>query len=335
MKIALVNPGLLRVPPVGYGAIEKIIWETSIYLKNAGHLVEVIDQPTDWDNFLNEDHFNRILQSISQNNYDIIHFHSERFVKYLDRVQEAFPNSKILFTSHSPWIGRSQELNSDVYTKDYELVVKNNKYYNVCVSQKDFDYYKRDGADTSKMFVSRNGCTDKYRLSLSPKKSDRSIYLAAIERRKRQYIYQEIENIDFIGPLNDPHMFDANRENYLGTPTTEFMLDNLTDYGNLVLLTTAENGTPLVVQEALMAGLGVVISKYAAWEVDKNLPFISVVDEDKINDIEYVKNIIEKNRNASLGIRSEIRKYAEERFSWKTVAENYISNLKRITNNDI
>lgn len=334
MKIALVNPGLLRVPPVGYGAIEKIIWETSLYLKNAGYLVDVIDEPTDWDNFLNEEHFNRILESISIDSYDVIHFHSERFVKYLDRVEEAFPNSKILFTSHSPWIGRTSELGSDVYTKDYELVVKNNKYYNVCVSQKDFDYYKRDGADTSKMFVSRNGCTDQYRLSLSPKKSDRSIYLAAIEKRKRQYVYQDIESIDFIGPLNDDYMFDGSRENYLGTPTTEYMLDNLTEYGNLVLLTDAENGTPLVVQEALMAGLGVVISKYAAWEIEKTLPFISVIEDDKINDIEYVKKVIEENRSTSLEMRSDIRKYAEERFSWGTVAKNYIGNLNRITKNE-
>jgi autotransporter strand-loop-strand O-heptosyltransferase len=37
MKIINVTPGLLPIPPNGWGAVEKIIWETHLCLKNLGH----------------------------------------------------------------------------------------------------------------------------------------------------------------------------------------------------------------------------------------------------------------------------------------------------------
>jgi glycosyltransferase involved in cell wall biosynthesis len=326
---------LLRVPPTGYGAIEKIIWETYTYLKNAGYEVDIIDIPVTWQTFTSQEHILRILGELNKKKYDVIHFHSERFYRYFYLVEKIHPNAKILFTSHCPWIGRADEANNPIYTEDYKLIIKNTKYYNVCVSEKDFNSYSADGADTEKMYVSRNGCSDSYRLSLNPTKANRSVYLAAIEKRKRQYVYQEIENLDFIGPILDNYIFDSSKKNYLGYPPTDYLLENLTDYGNIVLLTKAENGTPLSVQEALMAGLGAVISKDAAWEIDKKLPFISVIEDKKLDDVEYVKTVIEFNRNISLNMRPHIRKYAEERFSWNTVAKNYIDNLKRITNYEI
>jgi len=39
-----------------------------------------------------------------------------------------------------------------------------------------------------------------------------------------------------------------------------------------MLLSDGENGTPLVIKEALVAGLGVVVSKYAAHDLDTSLP---------------------------------------------------------------
>ncbi|MEY4059339.1 MAG: Synechococcus phage Bellamy, partial [Pseudomonadota bacterium] len=97
---------------------------------------------------------------------------------------------------------------------------------------------------------------------------------------------------DFVGKDSKSTPFDTSI-NYLGEWTDEYKKEHLTDYGNLVLLSDGENGTPLVVKEALINGLGVVISKYAAHDVDTSLPFITLIDDDKLEDIDYVKNKIE------------------------------------------
>ena len=62
----------------------------------------------------------------------------------------------------------------------------------------------------------------------------------------------------------------------------------------MLLLSDGENGTPLVIKEALIAGLGVVVSKYAAHDLDKSLPFVTVIPDDKWNDIEYVEQELKR-----------------------------------------
>lgn len=52
MKIVNVTPGLLPIPPNGWGAVEKIIWETHLCLKNLGHdsvICYLNDMPNDAD----------------------------------------------------------------------------------------------------------------------------------------------------------------------------------------------------------------------------------------------------------------------------------------------
>ena len=41
MKIAQINPGLLPIPPNGWGAVEKIIWEYTLVLREMGHQVDI------------------------------------------------------------------------------------------------------------------------------------------------------------------------------------------------------------------------------------------------------------------------------------------------------
>ncbi len=96
----------------------------------------------------------------------------------------------------------------------------------------------------------------------------------------------------------------------------------MTDYGNLILLSEGE-ADPLVVKEALVSGLGVVVSECAKANLDLTKPFINVIPNDKLNDINYVKDIIESNRNICKNMRKEIRQYGLEIFSWKNIIIEY------------
>ena len=84
----------------------------------------------------------------------------------------------------------------------------------------------------------------------------------------------------------------------------------LTNYGNLVLLSDGEAHS-LVLMEALAAGLGIVISEFATANLDLDKEFIDVIPENKINDIEYIENIIIKNREYSTSHREEVLEYSK------------------------
>jgi glycosyltransferase involved in cell wall biosynthesis len=101
-------------------------------------------------------------------------------------------------------------------------------------------------------------------------------------------------------------------------------MDTLSNYGNLVLLSNGENGTPLVIKEALMAGLPIVTNKYSSNDLDINLPFIDIIPDDKLDDLKYIESIIINSRK-KIFLKKDIRKYAEENFSWEKLVKLYIS----------
>jgi hypothetical protein len=74
--------------------------------------------------------------------------------------------------------------------------------------------------------------------------------------------------------------------------------------------------------EAMVAGLGLVLSEYATANLDASQPFISVIPEDEIGDVNYVQKVIEDNRKVSLSMRNEIRSYAKQ-FEWKNIIKQY------------
>jgi len=62
MKIALINLGLIEIPPKSWGAIEKIIWNYKIQLEKLGHQVDIV-------------YPNELVENGKQK-YDIVHFHA-------------------------------------------------------------------------------------------------------------------------------------------------------------------------------------------------------------------------------------------------------------------
>jgi glycosyltransferase involved in cell wall biosynthesis len=116
--------------------------------------------------------------------------------------------------------------------------------------------------------------------------------------------------------------FDIKDPNYLGEWDKPTLYENLTDYGNLILLSDGE-ADPLVIKEALMAGLGVVISECAYANLDLSKEFITVIPDKKLDDLEYVSKEIMENLKYSIANRQEIRDYAIANFSWEKVLDKY------------
>ena len=177
------------------------------------------------------------------------------------------------------------------------------------------------------LLVTPNGVNTSKFVTRDPKYPDRSLYLAKIDYRKRQSMFQSISSLYYAGNNADPN-FDVNI-NYLGEWSKEYLYNNLTDYGNLVLLSDGE-AHPLVCMEALAAGLGVVVCEYGAANLDTSKDFITVIPENKISDLKYLEDEIIKNRDYSISHKDDIIKYASN-FDWlNLIRDRYIPCVEKI-----
>ena len=186
------------------------------------------------------------------------------------------------------------------------------------------------GFSDDNLFVTPNGVNlNAFRTTSDPEFPDRSIYLAKIDYRKRQHMFQSIDSLWYAGN-NADNRFDTEK-NYLGEWSKDVLHDHLTEYGNLVLLSDGE-AHPLVCMEALAAGLGVVVTEWGKANLDETKEFITIIPESKVSDIEYVEQKIIQNRKYSLQNRKEIVEYAKQ-LEWKQVIKtHYIPSIESIIN---
>jgi len=147
-----------------------------------------------------------------------------------------------------------------------------------------------------------------------------SICLGNVDGRKRQYLLKNTD-IKFIGRLSN-NFEDFNMRNVFGEWKREKLYSDLTHNANSILLSYSE-AAPLATVESLMAGLGLVVSEACTANLDLSKPYIDVIPEDKIQDEEFVNKTIVNNREKSLSMRKEIRKYAEDNFSLTNLVDSY------------
>ncbi len=304
MKVAIVGPGIMPIPPTGWGAVEILIWDQKLALEKLGHEVQIVNTPNPVE----------IIQQINAYRPDFVHVQYDDFVEVVPYIQ--YPCA---ITSHFGYLeqpSRWDYYGPRVAKKFVEL--KPNVF---CLSPGIKNTYRSMmGFKDENLLVTPNGVNlTNFRVSDNPECPDKSIYLAKIDYRKRQHMFQGIESLYFAGNNADPR-FDVNTR-YLGEWSKDHLYNNLTEFGNLILLSDGE-AHPLVCLEAFAAGLGVVVSEWAAANLDTSKGFITVIPESKISDIEFVESEIIKNREYSAANREEILDYAKE-FEWSRIVDEY------------
>jgi glycosyltransferase involved in cell wall biosynthesis len=342
MRIVLIGPGKMEIPPKSWGAVEILIWDYFCHLKEIGHDVHIVNSPNPVE----------IINQVNDINPDFVHLHYDEYYSVLDKIN--CPNKAV--TSHYGYLEAYAEDRDILNSRLNKLLIKNKllqrmmirnrrtqsilsykKYFDMfvsgrhpiyCLSGRIEDVY-RDFGFQGRTFIIPNGArSDLFRFTLKPKYPERSIYLAKIDFRKRQYFYAGIPNLYFAGSIAD-NRFDERSKYYLGSWSKEFLYDNLTNFANLVLLSDGE-AHPLVCCEALMAGLGLVVSEYASANLDLSLPFIDIIPKGKLDDVSYVSNVIADNRRKAILHRKEIRGYAEENFSWSVLVKRYSNHIMEV-----
>ncbi len=315
MNIAFIGPGIMPIPPNGWGAVEMLIWDYANILGELGHTGVII----------NTSDKGEIIEELKQDKFDIIHLHYDVFHDIIPQILK-LNNGKLIVSSHYPYIGDQSMWRYDGYNSIIESYTKNKEFNIFASSQNDINVFIEHGANESNCWLSRLGIVSKsYQYDEEPV-YDKTLCFSQICDRKRQYIIQNIEDIDFIGRKENGRF--TNNKYYKGEYSREKLNSEITKYSNFILLSSTENATPLVVKEALICGLGVVVSDAVALELDTSLKFIDVISEDKVNDIDYIIEIILKNKKYSIEHRKEIRQYGIEKFGLEKIIEHeYVPKL--------
>ena len=311
MKISIIGPGLMPIPPKGWGAVEALIWDMANALKDLGQEVQIINTTDP----------NKVLAAIKEFDPDFVHINYDDFIVLYPHIDK--PKA---MTSHFGYLERPDMMNGYVNIFNKFQEIRPNVF---CLSEGIKNIYKVfSNFPEEKLFVTPNGVNvDAFNFKEEPAHPHRSMYLAKVDYRKRQHLFQNIDSLWFAGNIVDER-YDT-KNNYLGEWTKDQLYKELTDYGNLVLLSDGEAHS-LVIMEAFAAGLGVVISEYARANLDLDKKFITLIPEKKIKDIDYVEGQIIRNREYSIKHRDEIREYGKQ-FAWKKMLkEHYLPSIEKL-----
>ena len=311
MRISIIGPAL-PIPPKGWGAVESLIWDMKLSLNKLGHEVQIINVGDPY----------QIINMINEFRPDFVHINYDDWIGLYPYIQ--YPCA---VTTHFAYIERPELMGGyrqrvfDQFTQIKPNVFGLSKGINNI-------YNALAGISKERLYLNPNGVMiENFRFTEEPEFSDRSIYLAKIDHRKRQFLFQSIDSLWYAGNIVEER-FDQTK-NYLGEWEKDFLYQNLTNYGNLVLLSDGE-AHPLVCMEAFAAGLGVVVSQWATANLDLDKKFITVIPEDKIEDTSHIEEKIIENREYSIANRKEILDYAKE-FEWCTIlSKYYLPNIERI-----
>ncbi len=313
-KIAIVGPGEMSIPPKGWGAVEILIWNYAKELEKLGHVVCIVNDKTP----------KNILQQLKEFHPHFVHIQYDNFA-YLASEISTFCYA-VAITSHFGYIEQPDRWGTHygpLVDNLVDVMKKHSSVYNFTLSQGITDLFVNKYKMQQRVCLTPNGAdSNAFKYSTTPKYPNRTICVGKIETRKRQSELQHNKDIWFAGNRYGVE-FNYKSSNYLGEWTKPMLYENLTDYGNLVLLSDGE-ADPLVIKEALVAGLGIVTNKWSIANLDLSKPFITIIPQEKLNDKKYIDEAITKNRDYATKNRTEIREYSKS-FWWNHLVPGYVS----------
>ena len=192
MKISIVGPGVMPIPPTGWGAIEILIWDYKITLEELGYEVQIV----------NTQDLNDAINQINHFDPDFVHIQYDDYVYLYPHIK--YPCA---ITTHFAYLERPEMMGPykqrvfDVFSQ-----IKPN-IFGLSKSINDV-YHSNCQISLDKLFLNPNGVNlNNFRTSLEPEFPDKSIYLATIDHRKRQFLFQDIESIWYAGNIRDDRMY--------------------------------------------------------------------------------------------------------------------------------
>lgn len=246
MKIVNITPGVISIPPNGWGAVEKIIWEIHNNLLNKGH-----------------DSYIKYLNDISKDEYDIVHIHMANLAN--ECFERGIPYYFTLHDHHVYYYGKDSEVfkenrkaikNSILtfvpakFLVDY-FDLPNVKYVSHGVNTKTFSP-KDKLSDHKLLCVAKNG----YR---SDPFYDRKGFIFAIDAAKKLDLPITIAGPESNREFLEHHNIEYDKMEILTDLSEEELIDCYRDHTIFIHPSELEAGHPnLTLLEAMSCGLPVI-----------------------------------------------------------------------------
>jgi autotransporter strand-loop-strand O-heptosyltransferase len=249
MKICHVTPGLISIPPNGWGAVEKIIWEYKQSLERLGHTCDI-----------------KYLDDVRKEDYDIVHIHvanlgiiaHERGIPYVftmhDHHTEVYGNSSNLYNQNREAIEKS--VLSFVPAKHLVSYFDSRrvKYLRHGTNTSFFKPGDPSNKQHKLLCIGRNGLAEDMSF-------DRKGFVYAIEAARKRNL-----EITVAGPIANKEFFEKNKDfkpydklTFLYDLNEDALLKVYQDHTIFLHPSSVEAGHPnLTLMEALSCGLPVV-----------------------------------------------------------------------------
>jgi|688.fasta_scaffold05623_17 hypothetical protein len=298
-KIMLISDGDIPVPPNGWGALERVVWNYSQHLIKLGYDVLIS----------NHQDSSKVLEDWRRFKPDLVHNHIGKHweaMSLINGCKKIVTNHGGAFIFHKPFYDHI----FTTYFRDCDLYL---------LTDEEKIFYDSYNIWNTNIIVPNGVNSEIFKHSVI---RDGAIYLGKISIRKKQSYYQKLGiNCYFAGNTED-NTFNYSHPKYLGEWTHEEVADKLCKFNTLVLLSSSEL-QPLVCLEALCSGLGLVLSKPCAQSLDTSKPWISVIPDDKLDDINFINNEIARISNLAEIHREDVIKYGQS-FDWTNIVNKYV-----------
>jgi glycosyltransferase involved in cell wall biosynthesis len=310
MKMAFVAGGYVPIPPAS-SSILNLIQEYKYHSEKNGHRVDIFNDPD----------VHQVIAKINTGNYDFVHLHAGGFVSEFNRSLR----QRFCFTSHAGHLFQLDQWDN-IFKQEFQEYLKAPGIIALSPASKklfvDAGYQGHisvqvNGVDSTKVYRKQQG-------------NGRAICLGWIQPRKQQRLLAEMVDgkiaIDFVGPLDDPDFREGSTTKHLGVWSLSDVYRRLTEYSCLVLISGGEVA-PLVVLEAMAAGLSLVVSQSASANLAIK-DFIKVLPDQILTDLtptnqqivcDSISTAIENNQS----YRPQIITYVQATFDFSQTIENY------------
>lgn len=309
IKIVQITPGVIPIPPNGWGAVEKIIWEYKLVLDRLGYQTDILycDDVDDKNGQIVHVHMANLANLLHSRGIDYVFslhdHHVEHFGKGSDcynQNYEAIKNSKLTFVHSKHLIEYFDNLPNIVYLPHG-------------ANSKDYKFIERNLTDSPKLLMMANNGVGGDNLS------DRKGFLIGIEAARKLNL-----ELTIICPSSNKVFFDHHNVNYeklniIYDLDYKDSVSELYKYDIFLHPSNLEAGHPnLTITESLSTGMPVVGT------INIDVPGMVRVER-SVED--FTKGI----ETAIKSYHSLVSQINENRyiFSWEIIVSKMIENYKQ------